>query len=151
MTQPYGPGYPQPPQQPGQVPGRPVIPPPSPQAMPGSFPYQQPAYAMPVVVMKPDAPSASTAQILGIVGMIGSFFTCLLGLIGIGGIIYAKKAEEEIARSGGTLGGEDKAKVGRITGWIGVVVASLPILYLVGWLVVVVLIGGLLAGSAGLS
>ncbi len=131
MTQPYGPGYPaQQPQPPGQIPGQPPAPPPPPPVAPPGIPYQQPAYGppVPVPVVRPDAPSAQMAMILGIVGLVGALVTCLVGFVGIGGIIFANKTEEEIARSGGTLGGEDKAKIGRITGWIGVVLASLGLL-----------------------
>lgn len=99
-------------------------------APPGQ-PYAQPAYGPPMPVAKQDAPSAQMAMILGIVGLVGAFFTCILGFVGIGGIIMAKKTEEEIARSGGMYGGEDKAKIGRITGWIGTILGSVGLIFLI--------------------
>jgi hypothetical protein len=72
-------------------------------------------------------------MIFGIVGLAGSLTTCLPGLIGIGGIVYAKRTEEEIRRSGFTLSGQDKAKIGRITGWIGVVLCALWVVFIVLW------------------
>lgn len=135
MTQQYGPGYPQdqsePP--PGQAPGsyQPAPPPAQAPVPPPPGAYQQPAYGygVPVYASKPDAPSAQMAMILGIVGLIAAFVSCgFLGFIGIGGIIMAKKTEEEIAQSGGAVGGEDKAKIGKITGWIGTIFGVLGLL-----------------------
>ncbi|MER3454717.1 MAG: hypothetical protein C4318_06105 [Acidimicrobiia bacterium] len=147
MTQPYGSGYPQDPNQPppGVAPGayQPAPPPPQAPMPPPSGIYQQPAYGYgaPVVVSKPDAPSAQTAMILGLVGLIAAFFSCgLFGLLGIGGIIMAKRAEEEIARSLGTLGGEDKAKIGKITGWIGAILGGLAAVTSVGYLLFIFLV-----------
>jgi hypothetical protein len=84
------------------------------------------------------------AMILGIVGLVGAFLTCILGFVGIGGIVFAKKTEEEIARSGGMLGGEDKAKIGRITGWIGTILAGVGILF---WILYFLFIGALLTSA----
>lgn len=129
MSQPYGPGYPQQPQNPQPMPQPPMQPPAAPAPPPA---YAAPGYGVPAPVVKQEAPSANTAMILGIVGLVAWFLTCgVLGLIGIGGIVFAKKAEEEIARSGHMLGGEDKAKIGRITGWISTILGGLAIL---GWI-----------------
>jgi hypothetical protein len=134
----YGPGNPPQPQpgMPGQQPPYP------PQAAPAPRPVPafQPGYGPPVPGVAQEAPSANLAMILGIVGLAGGLFTCLLGLVGIGGIVYAKRTEEEIRRSGFTLSGQDKAKIGRITGWIGVVLGAVGVVLTILWLIFVVIL-----------
>lgn len=145
MSQPYGPGYPQQPQPPQPMPQPPLQPPPAPAPPPA---YAAPGYGVPVPVpvVKQEAPSANTAMILGIVGIAAWFLTCgVLGLIGIGGIVFAKKAEEEIARSGHMLGGEDKVKIGKITGWISTILGGLAIL---GWIAYFLFVAALFSATS---
>jgi len=137
VSSPYGPGYPPQPQ-PG-MPGQQPPYPPQAAPVPGPVPAPQPGYGPPVPGVAQEAPSANLAMILGIVGAAGGLFSCLLGFVGIGGIVYAKRTEEEIRRSGFTLSGQDKARIGRITGWIGVVLGCIGVLLIIGWVVIVII------------
>lgn len=131
------PGTPPPPPPPAQ--GQYVAPPP--QGQPGAYPppqaqpYGAPAYGAPGYA-RPKAPSAQMAMILGIVGAAGGLITCILGLVGIGGIIMGGKAKKEIAASGGTLDGASDAKLGVIFGWVGVgLFAAYVLIYLLFWVI----------------
>lgn len=110
--------------------------PPATHIPPPPFAYQMPAYWAPPVYV-PEAPSANTALILGLVAFPGALVMCLLGFVGIGGIIYGGRARKEIAQSGGVLRGKDKAILGIVFGWIGIAVASL---YVVAMVVLVIFI-----------
>ncbi len=149
MTQPYGPGSPQQPQPPytGQQPAGPPAPPPPQGPVPPAPPYPVAPYGAPVVVRQ-DAPSAQMAMILGIVGLVLVFLTCIGGFVGIGGIVMAKRTDEEIARSGGMLGGEDKAKIGRITGWIATILAAVGVVF---WILYFLFFAALFTSTSAIS
>lgn len=68
-----------------------------------------------------EAPSAQKALIAGLVGVL----CCAIG--GIFAIIWGNAANKEIAASGGMLGGEGKAKVAVILGWIAIALWVLAI------------------------
>lgn len=70
--------------------------------------------------VQPEAPSATTALICGILG-----FFCIIPAVM--GVIYGKRTQQEIAASGGRLGGAGKGQAGLILGWvwIGLTVAAL--------------------------
>ncbi len=125
--------------------GAPVPPPPGPWGPPARYPgsaaaypppgpyqyaYQVPSlWAPPYVSLK--APSANTALILGVVSVVGSLVTCLIGFVGIAAIIYGNKAREEIRRSGGMLQGSSEATTGIVCGWIGTILASLWVVFMI--------------------
>ncbi|MFZ4514835.1 MAG: DUF4190 domain-containing protein [Acidimicrobiia bacterium] len=98
--------------------GFPIPPPPPPPGpalpMPGSIvgPYGQP----PVVGARTDGNAiASLCCSLGFLAI-----GCLGIVTSILAIVFAAKAERNIAASGGTLGGAGLAKAGKIIGWIGI-------------------------------
>ena len=68
---------------------------------------------------------ATTALILGIIGL------AVCSPVGIAAIVVGKQAREEIARSGGALGGEGFAKAGVILGWIAVAFMILGALFFI--------------------
>ncbi len=60
-------------------------------------------------------------MVLGILGIV------LCQVVGIAAIIVGKQANEEIAASGGQLGGEGMAKAGIIMGWVAVALLALSV------------------------
>lgn len=102
----------------------PPPPPPPPPGVPG-VPPGQPYGAPP-----PNSGKAVTALVLGILGLV----TCQV--LGVAAIIVGKQATDEIAASGGRLGGEGLAKVGIILGWVAVALLALGVLALLLLLVV---------------
>lgn len=102
----------------------PPPPPPPPPGVPG-VPPGQPYGAPP-----PNSGKAVTALVLGILGLV----TCQV--LGVAAIIVGKQANDEIAASGGRLGGEGLAKVGIILGWVAVALLALGVLALLLLLVV---------------
>jgi len=82
----------------------------------GQPPYGQPPYGQPAYggAAAPTHGPATTSLILGIL----SFVCC--GLLGIPAYIIGRRAEREIAASGGRLGGEGLAKAGWILGLVSI-------------------------------
>jgi Domain of unknown function (DUF4190) len=68
---------------------------------------------------------ATGALVCGILGLV------VCGPLGIVAIILARQAEDEIAASGGRLGGDSQARVGRILGWIAVALMVIGLVVLV--------------------
>ncbi|MGH2725608.1 MAG: DUF4190 domain-containing protein [Actinomycetota bacterium] len=84
---------------------------------------RQPAHA-PVVMRRSSYAVASL--VFGILGFV------LLPILGsILAVVFARRTKEEIAASGGTLGGEGYAHAGRILGIIGLVLAAIAIVVII--------------------
>ncbi|MFC5178891.1 DUF4190 domain-containing protein [Nocardioides taihuensis] len=99
--------------------------------------YVPPAYGSgPGVGAPQNHGSATTALVLGLL----SFLCC--GLLGIPAYIIGRRADREIAASGGRLTGEGLAKAGWILGLISIVLMILSAL-----LVVVLLVTGSFTAS----
>jgi len=81
--------------------------------MSNDFNYNQP-YTGP----NSEIPKSTTAIISLIAGILGLTFLPLIG--SIVALITSSMAKNEIAESGGSLSGEEMARVGMILGWIGV-------------------------------
>jgi hypothetical protein len=96
----------------------PPPPPPPPPGVPGVPPG--PPYGAP----PPNSGKAVTALVLGILGIV------VCQVLGVAAIIVGKQANDEIAASGGRLGGEGLAKVGIILGWVAVALLALGVLAL---------------------
>lgn len=92
----------------------PPPPPAPPPGMPGQLPPGPP----------PNSGKAVTALVLGIVGIV------VCQVVGVAAIIVGKQANDEIAASGGRLGGEGLAKAGIILGWVAVALLALGMLAL---------------------
>lgn len=97
----------------------PPPPPPPPPGVPG-VPPGQPYGAPP-----PNSGKAVTALVLGILGIV------VCQVLGVAAIIVGKQANDEIAASGGRLGGEGLAKVGIILGWVAVALMAITAVILV--------------------
>lgn len=72
----------------------------------------------------PNSGKAVTALVLGIVGLV------VCQVVGVAAIIVGKQANEEIAASRGTLGGEGLAQVGIVLGWVAVALMALGVVFL---------------------
>jgi len=83
-------------------------------------PEHPPAYPT-AAAQSPSSGKAVAALVLGILGIV----SCQP--LGIAAIIVGNQAAEEIAASGGRLGGDGMAKVGVILGWIAVALLALVI------------------------
>ena len=88
----------------------------------GAAGYPGPYGYPPVYGPRPNAPSATTALVLGIIGI------AVCQVVAPFAYVYGKRAEDEIAQSGGVYGGESMAKAGKILGIIGIVLLALGIL-----------------------
>ena len=86
-----------------------------------SFQQQGPYYSPP-----PTAGAATASLILGICGLVVCPLVC-----SVLAIVYGKRARREIAASNGRLGGDSYASAGIITGWIGLGLCALGILFFV--------------------
>jgi Domain of unknown function (DUF4190) len=153
-SEPYAAGY-SPPPQPG-------VPPPGfdPQPTPpygsngspydapitpyGSNPYDytpyQPGYggSAPYGLVQVNHPKAGTALVFGILGIVLGFTCGVGGLLGIAGIVQGRRARDEIDAEPGRYGGRSQAVAGLVTGTIGVVIAGLVILAVIGLVVATV-------------
>lgn len=96
-----------------------------PQGPQGQYPPGYPQGGFPG--MQQEAPSATTALVCGILG-----FLCIIPAVM--GVIYGKRTQQEIAASGGRLGGAGKGQAGLILGWvwIGLTVATV-VLYIIAF------------------
>lgn len=124
MSDPQNPppgGYPAPPPGYGQPPA--PYPPPTPYPPPG---YPPPGYQMP----PPPKPNNGLAVGAMIAGIVGLFAVPIIG--SILGIVLGTLAKRQIAESGGREGGEGMAQAGIITGWIGL---ALWVLFIVFFLI----------------
>lgn len=105
-------------------------------ANPGGYPqpsgYPQPGGGYPSPYVQQDAPSATLALVFGILG----FFCIIPAILAI---VWGNRTKQEIAASGGQLGGAGKGQAGVILGWISI---GLTVVYLV-----VVLAGGVLSNT----
>jgi ABC-type Fe3+ transport system permease subunit len=95
-----------------------------------SYQPPPPGYGQPYGGGQPpqDHPRATTALVLGIVSLV------CCNVLGIVAYIVGRNAEREIAASGGRLGGEGKAKAGKI---LGIVATVLLVLGLIVWVLLI--------------
>jgi hypothetical protein len=77
----------------------------------------------------PNSGKAIAALVLGILGIV----SCQV--LGIAAIVLGQQANQEIAASGGQVGGEGFAKAGIIMGWVAVALLALGVLGFVVFLV----------------
>lgn len=107
----------------------------------GSNPYEytpyQPGYggSAPYAVVQVNHPKAGTALVFGILGIVLGLTCGLGGLLGIAGIVQGRQARDEIDAEPGRYGGRSQAVAGLVTGTIGVVIAGLAILAVIGLVV----------------
>jgi hypothetical protein len=67
---------------------------------------------------------------------------CGLGLVtSILAVIFASKADRNIAAGGGMVTGTGLAKAGRIIGWVGIGLNILGILLLILWIIILIATG----------
>jgi hypothetical protein len=83
----------------------------------------------------PNSGKAVAALVLGILGVV----SCQP--LGIAAIVVGNQAAEEIAASGGRLGGEGMAKVGVVLGWVAVALLALAVIGLLFFFVVLAAAG----------
>ena len=79
-------------------------------------PYQPPAASG----------AAITSLVLGICGLVVCPLVC-----SVLAIVYGKRAQREIAASGGRVGGDSYASAGIITGWVGLGLCALGLAFFV--------------------
>lgn len=65
------------------------------------------------------APSANMALIFSVLGLL------CCGPLAVAGIVFAKKAKQEIEQSDGQYGGDTQATIGQALGWVAVVIWGL--------------------------
>jgi len=137
---PYGPQNPYGPYSPQPYGGRPTTPHPPGQPAPyvpprGVAPYQPP-YSGPVL---PDHAQSTMALVLGLVGLIGGFFLCgVAWLVSPFAWAVGSSALKDIRASQGQVGGEGKAQAGMVLGIIGTVLLILALLFVIGFVVLLV-------------
>jgi predicted RNA-binding Zn-ribbon protein involved in translation (DUF1610 family) len=91
---------------------------------------------------------AITSMVLGIVSILTCFGYGILGLpCGIIAVIFAKKARLAIQAGTAPASSQGMATAGKVCGWIGIVLSSLMLAYLL--FVIFVLVLGLGAAAAG--
>ena len=81
--------------------------------------YQQNPYQP-----QPTSGAATASLILGICGLVVCPLVC-----SVLAIVYGKRARSEIAASNGRLGGDSYATAGIVTGWIGLGLSGLAIVF----------------------
>jgi hypothetical protein len=77
-----------------------------------------PSFSEPPSSYEPSVPNSTMAIVSLIAGILGLTFLPLIG--SIVAIFAGSSAQKEIEDSGGMIGGEGLAKVGIITGWVGI-------------------------------
>jgi len=82
-----------------------------------SHPHYQP---------QPTSGAATASLVLGICGLVVCPLVC-----SVLAIVYGKRAQQEIAASNGRLGGDSYASAGIITGWVGLGLCALAIVFFV--------------------
>jgi len=88
--------------------------------------------------MAPSVPGAATGSLVcgigSLVVALGSLCCGLLPLVGLAlavvALVLARMADQAIAASGGLLGGADQVKAGRITGYIGLALNALMLIFM---------------------
>ena len=74
----------------------------------------------------PTSGEATASLILGICGLVVCPLVC-----SVLAIVYGRRAQREIAASGGRLGGDSYASAGIITGWVGLGLCALGLAFFV--------------------
>ena len=103
----------------------------------GSNPYAVDPYQLnyggysPYGAVPTTHPKATTAMVLGIISIVLASSCGVGGLLGIAGIMQGRKVRDEIDARPGVYAGRSMATAGIITGWIGVVLGSLVVLFVV--------------------
>lgn len=119
MTQPPEWGQPTPPAEPPLLP--PPPPPPGAVPPPGVVPPPPGAYVNTYAPQPGVAPKTDGFAIASLCCSFGILVISCFGIVtSILAIIFAKKAERNIAASGGMVGGAGLAKAGKIIGWCGI-------------------------------
>jgi len=104
----------------------PPPPPPTAPAAPGAFTAPPPPAGGAV------APRTDGMAIASLICSFGILvFSCFGIVTSILAVVFAKKAERNIANSGGQLGGEGLAKAGKIIGWIGIGLWAVGVVFLI--------------------
>lgn len=112
------------------------LPPPGPPLGYGQAPGYPPAYAAPYAVGPQVTNSNATMSlVLGIVGWV------VCPIAAIFGITYGRRAQEEIALSGGTQTGEGLAKAGIIISWVVLGIWGLTLVAMVLFFILFGIIG----------
>ncbi len=108
----------------------------------GGYPAPgQPAAAYPAPgygYVPQSAPTNSNATMSLVLALVG---WAVCPIASVFGVIYGRRAQEEIAGSGGTQGGEGLAKAGIIISWIVLAIWGVVIIGFVIFLVAIALIG----------
>ena len=97
--------------------------------------YPPPGYGPPVQYA-PDHPKATTSLVLGILGVV------LCQILGPFAWAMGKKTLDEIDASQGRLGGRGAAQAGYVLGIVGTILLGLSVLFIVGYVILMVAIVG---------
>lgn len=104
--------------------------------------YGQPGSVPPPGYYAPDHPKATTSLVLGILGVV------LCQVIAPFAWVIGRSTVAEIDASGGRWGGRGTANTGYILGIVGTAILGFAVLFLVGYLILMlVLFGGMAASS----
>ncbi len=91
---------------------------------------------------------AITSMVLGIVSIVTCMAYGIIGLpCGIIAVVFAKKARLAIQAGTAPVSSQGMATAGRVCGWIGIVLSSLMVAYLL--FMILVFVGLLAAGATG--
>jgi len=91
---------------------------------------------------------AITSMVLGIVSIVTCMAYGIIGLpCGIIAVVFAKKARLAIQAGTAPVNSQGMATAGRVCGWIGIILSSLMVAYLL--FIVFVFVGLLAAGATG--
>jgi len=129
------------------APGQPPVPPPYPPqgyAYPPAPGYPAQGYAYPPPGYVP-AVTTSTSAIVGLVLAIASWVVCPI-VLAIVALVLAKKSGEEIAASGGRVGGEGLNTATKILSWINIGLYA-AVFVIVGAIFLIALVAGAASGN----